>query len=120
MQGRVPTGVKRDCILPKIRVYFITTARIGVNMNTAKLTLSIPAPLIADAHRISKKRGESISSMFARFVSATMHAPNMDTTFPPLTRRALQLAMDAPSVPLEWDWKSERDNLLAKRYGRDN
>ena len=89
-------------------------------MNTAKLTLSIPAPLIADAHRLSKKRGESISSMFARFVSATMHAPDMDTTFPPLTRRALQLAMDAPPVPLEWDWKSERDNLLAERYGRDN
>ena len=89
-------------------------------MSTAKLTLSIPTPLIADAHRLSKERGESISSMFARFVSATMHEPDMDTTFPPLTRRALQLAMDAPPVPPEWDWRMERDTLLAERYGRDN
>ncbi len=88
-------------------------------MHTAKLTLSIPAPLIADAHRLSKKRGESISSMFARFVSATIHESDMDIAFPPLTRRALQLAMDAPPVPQEWDWRSERDNLLLERYGRD-
>lgn len=88
-------------------------------MNTAKLTLSIPAPLIADAHRLSKKRGESISSMFARFVSATMHESDMELDFPPLTRRALRLAMDAPPVPMEWDWRSERDNLLLERYGRD-
>ena len=85
-------------------------------MNTQKLTLSVPGPIVADARRLSKRRGESISSMFSRFVEASARELVQEDSLPPKTRRALQLAIDVPPVPADLDWRALRDGRLAERY----
>lgn len=85
-------------------------------MKTQKLTLSVPGPVVADARRLSKRRGESISSMFSRFVEASARELVEEDSLPPKTRRALQLALDVPPVPANFDWRTLRDDRLAERY----
>lgn len=85
-------------------------------MRTTKLTLSIPGPIVTNARRLSKRRGESISAMFSRFVEASARELSPESALPPKTRRALQLALDAPPVPADLDWRALRDDRLAKRY----
>ncbi len=85
-------------------------------MNTTKLTLSIPGPVVTKARHLSKRRGESISSMFSRFVEASSRELSPENALPPKTRRALQLASNAPAVPAGLDWRALRDDRLAKRY----
>ena len=85
-------------------------------MNTTKLTLSIPGPVVADARRLSKRRGESISSLFSRFIEASAREFPAEDNLPPKTRRALKLALDAPPVPADFDWRALRDDRLANRY----
>ncbi len=85
-------------------------------MNTKKLTLSVPQPVLTDARRLSKKRRESISAMFSRFVEATARELPREDALPPKTRRALLLALDAPPVPADLDWRTVRDERLSRRY----
>ena len=85
-------------------------------MNTTKLTLSVPRPVLADARRVSKRRGESISAMFSRFVEALARELPEEGALPPKTRRALQLALDAPPVPADLDWRAIRDERLSERH----
>ena len=87
-------------------------------MKTTKLTLSIPHPIVADAHRISKVRGESISAMFSRFVEAVSRDLRSETNYPPKTLRAMQLAMDSTPLPDDFDWRAVRDGVLSERYAR--
>ena len=87
-------------------------------MKTSKLTLSIPRPVVADARRLSKARGESISAMFARFVEAVSRDLRSEAAYPPKTRRAMQLAMDATPVPAGFDWRTARDERLLERYAQ--
>ena len=85
-------------------------------MNTTKLTLSIPRPVLDDARRLSKRRRESISSMFSRFVEAAGRELPEEPSYPPKTLRALSLARGRRSVPAELDWRAIRDDRLAKRF----
>lgn len=85
-------------------------------MKTSKLTLSVPQPVVADARRLSKARGESISAMFARFVEAVSRDLRSEAAYPPKTRGAMQLAMDAAPVPAGFDWRTARDERLAECY----
>lgn len=85
-------------------------------MNTAKLTLSIPRPVLDDARRLSKRRRESISSMFSRFVEAAGRKLPEEPDYPPKTLRALALAIGARAVPADLDWRAIRDERLAERF----
>ena len=85
-------------------------------MNTTKLTLSIPRPVLDTARRLSKRRRESISSMFSRFVEAAGRELPAEPGYPPKTLRALSLARGARSVPADLDWRTVRDDRLAERY----
>ena len=85
-------------------------------MNTTKLTLSIPRPVLDNARRLSKRRRESISSMFTRFVEAAARELPAEPGYPPKTLRALSLARGARSVPEDLDWRTIRDDRLAERY----
>ena len=85
-------------------------------MNTTKLTLSIPRPVLDNARRLSKRRRESISSMFSRFVEAAGRELPAETSYPPKTLRALSLARGARSVPADLDWRTIRDERLAERF----
>ncbi len=87
-------------------------------MKTLRLTLSVPRTVVADARRLSKARGESISAMFARFVEAVSRDLRSETAYPPKTFRAMQLAMDATPVPAGFDWRAGRDERLAGRYAQ--
>ena len=87
-------------------------------MKTTKLTLSVPGAVVLDAKRLSKARGESISAMFARFVESVSRDLRRETSYPPMTARAMSLAMDAAPVPVGLDWRSVRDERLAERYAR--
>ena len=87
-------------------------------MKTTKLTLSVPGAVVLDAKRLSRARGESISAMFARFVASVSRDIRRESSFPPMTSRAMALAMDAPPVPSRLDWRSVRDERLAERYAR--
>ena len=85
-------------------------------MNTTKLTLSIPRPVLDDARRLSKRRRESISSMFSRFVEAAGRELPAGSDYPPKTLRALALARGARSVPAALDWRAIRDERLSERF----
>ena len=85
-------------------------------MNTTKLTLSIPRPVLDRARRLSKRRRESISSMFSRFVEAAGRELPAEPDYPPKTLRALSLARGARSVPADLDWRAIRDERLAERF----
>ena len=85
-------------------------------MNTTKLTLSIPRPVLDNARRLSKRRRESISSMFTRFVEAAGRELPAEPDYPPKTLRALSLARGTRSVPTDLDWRAIRDERLAERF----
>ena len=85
-------------------------------MNTTKLTLSIPRPVLDNARRLSKRRRESISSMFSRFVEAAGRELPAEPSYPPKTLRALSQARGARSVPADLDWRAIRDERLAERF----
>lgn len=86
-------------------------------MATTKLTLSIDPEVVAKARRISKRRKTSVSAMFSRYIATMEEVKPRETPLPPMTRRALALAVGIAPLPENWDYRNELSNILDERYG---
>lgn len=84
---------------------------------TTKLTLSVDSAVIAKARRISKHRRTSVSAMFSNYIASLEDASPETLELPPVTRRVLELGAKLPTVPADWDYRSELSNVLAEKYG---
>jgi len=82
-------------------------------MATTKLTLSADKDVIARAKRLAKRRGTSLSSMFARFLASVAEESQTPAKPGPLTRQALGLAR----LPAGKSDKQLLADALADRYG---
>ena len=87
-------------------------------MATKKLTLSIPSEMLIKARKLAKHRKTSISALFSNYI-AMQDTPCEESCmedFPPLTRRALELAKDMPPLPADWDYREELTDALMEKY----
>ena len=84
---------------------------------TTKLTLSVDSAVIAKARRISKHRRTSVSAMFSNYIASLEDASSETLELPPVTRRVLEMGAKLPTVPADWDYRSELSNALAEKYG---
>ena len=84
---------------------------------TTKLTLSVDSAVIAKARRISKHRRTSVSAMFSNYIASLEDASPETLELPPVTRRVLEMGAKLPTVPADWDYRSELSNVLAEKYG---
>ena len=84
---------------------------------TTKLTLSVDSAVIAKARRISKHRRTSVSAMFSNYIASLEDASPETLELPPVTRRVLEMGAKLPTVPADWDFRSELSNVLAEKYG---
>ncbi len=74
---------------------------------TTKLTLSVDSAIIAKARRISKHRRTSISAMFSHYIASLEDASSETPELPPITKRVLEMGAKLPTVPADWDYRSE-------------
>ena len=86
---------------------------------TTKLTLSVEPSIIEKAHRISRKRKTSVSSMFSNFIASLKEEEKSCPVqeLPPLTKRVLEMGAKIPKIPAEWDYREELSNIMAQEYG---
>jgi hypothetical protein len=84
--------------------------RIGMAMT--KLTLSADDEVVAQAKRLAEESGTSVSSMFARFVTAAALEKARVEEPGPLTRRATGLV----TLPAGKSDRALIEEALAERY----
>lgn len=89
-------------------------------MATTKLTLSIPSEMLEKARKLAKHRKTSISALFSNYIAMqdTSQEEIRLESLPPLTKRALKLAKDIPTVPADWDYREELTDALMEKYDR--
>ncbi len=81
-------------------------------MPTKKLTLSADRQLIAEAKRVAKRAGTSLSSMFARFLEAVLRGRSAEGKPGPVTRKASGLG----KLPANKTDRRLLEESLAEKY----
>ena len=83
-------------------------------MSMTKLTLSADDEVVAQAKRLAKESGTSVSSMFARFVAAAASVRSRCGEPAPLTRRATGIV----ALPAGRSDRELVEEALAERYDK--
>ena len=80
-----------------------------------KLTLSADPEVIAQAHRLAKERGTSVSALFSRWVRFLSRRRGGRPALGPLTRKASGLA----KLPRGKTERQVLEEALLEKYGLD-
>ena len=79
---------------------------------TTKLTLSIDEKVIENAKKISRQRGKSISKLVEEYLDSLSKKNKSKTTTVEKLSGILK-----NKVPVNVEWKNEKNTYLKKRYG---
>jgi hypothetical protein len=80
---------------------------------TKKLTLSINEKTVQRAKRISRKRGKSISKMVEEYLDSISETEDIQES----AVQKLKGLLKGKIVKPDLDWKKEKANRLAGKYG---
>ena len=80
-----------------------------------KLTLSMDDWVIAKAHRISRRKRLSISKIVSSYIASLEEQIEVQDKLPPITQKVLDMSVDLPQLPHNWDYRNELTNEIAKR-----
>ncbi len=74
---------------------------------TTRLVLSMEASVAEKARRVSRRRHTSISALFASYIDSLDEESTEMAELPPITRHVLEMGKKLPSVPADWDYRTE-------------
>ncbi|MBQ7175804.1 MAG: hypothetical protein IJS08_00190 [Victivallales bacterium] len=80
-----------------------------------KLTLSMDDWVIAKAHRIARRKRLSISKIVSSYIASLEEQIETQDKLPPITQKVLDMGIDLPQFPHNWDYRNELTNEIEKR-----
>ncbi len=80
-----------------------------------KLTLSMDDWVIAKAHRISRRKRISISKIVSNYIASLEEQIEIQDKLPPITQKVLDMGVDLPQFPHNWDYRNELTNEIQNR-----
>ena len=87
-------------------------------MPLAKLTLSVDKEVISWAHELSAQEGDSISSIFSKYIRARKYPEKKKIKYGPLTRQALAIGHEvAKKLPPDFNERELLTDILMEKYG---